>query len=103
MIDSVPKTRAALLDLIDQALFELDELKASVEFDEIEEFAPHMATYDALGNELTKLRAEAGAEGPVGGAGEDHPLMALARDRERVIPFHRLLKDINEAYKAGVS
>jgi hypothetical protein len=102
MMDSAPKTREALLDLIDQALFELDELKASVEFDEIEEFAPHMTTYDALTQELLKLQAEVKAGGAVGG-GKDHAFMALAQDRERVIPFHRLLKDINEAYKAGVT
>ncbi len=88
------------LELVDQALFEVAELIESIEYEEVEEFAPYLPTYEQLRAQLQALAAEVKAGRHRFGGG-DLPFMALLGPGRAVLPFRDLLEDINRAHRRG--
>lgn len=97
-----PRTREEFLRQLDHAIFETGELIESVEFDEMDDFTPHLAAYRALHGQLLELkqRIETGEHHFADGA--DLPFAAWARGHEHAVPFHDLLEALNRAHRAGV-
>lgn len=87
-------TLSKYLDMIDQALFELSDLRESIEYDS-EGIVLNLAFIDELENGLKRLQAELIEGQPVFG-GEALPFMTLvSKQRTHILPFKRLLEDIN--------
>lgn len=94
------QTVEQFLELVDQALFEVDELIESIEYEELEEFAPYLPTYEQIRLQLQALR-EAVRAGTHRFGGSDLPLMSLLGPGRSVLPFRDLLEDINSAHRKG--
>jgi hypothetical protein len=98
-----PKTPAEYLELVDQAIFEVEDLVrcAEEEDDGIVEFASQLPVYRELAEELQKLRAEVAAGTHVFGGKQDLPFMSVVRQWRSRIPFYTLLGSLNTAHKEG--
>lgn len=95
------KNLDALIDLVHEAVYEVDELRACLEHDDDE-----ASTYTPYLDELDKmLRAlhESMVSGQYGGAGQgaDLAFMPLFKKYERDIPFRELLRTINATHREG--
>ncbi len=95
-------TRDEFLDLLDQAIFEADELCVSVGFDEIEEFEPFAPVYEQLAYRLRALHAKILAGEHQFADGSDLEFMTLVQKYRRAIPIHDLLESLNRAHRNGV-
>jgi len=90
-----------LIDLVHEAVYEVDELRACLEHDDEEAstYTPYLDTLD------TMLRAlhESMTSGQYGGAGQgtDLDFMPLFKKHERDIPFRELLRTINATHREG--
>jgi len=90
-----------LIDLVHEAVYEVDELRACLEHDDEEAstYTPYLDTLD------TMLRAlhESMASGKYGGVGQgtDLEFMPLFKKHERDIPFRELLRTINATHREG--
>ena len=90
-----------LIDLVHEAVYEVDELRACLEHDDEEAstYTPYLDTLDAM------LRAlhESMVSGQYGGVGrgEDLDFMPLFKKHERDIPFRELLRTINATHREG--
>ncbi|MDO9635737.1 MAG: hypothetical protein Q7I95_02155 [Thiobacillus sp.] len=90
-----------LIDLVHEAVYEVDELRACLEHDDEEAsiYTPYLDTLD------TMLRAlhESMASGKYAGAGQggDLDFMPLFKKHERDIPFRELLRTINATHREG--
>lgn len=101
-MDTRPKTAEQYIELINQALFEIEDLRAAVEYDE-----------DSMGSAvefLGQLEADVGAlrqamlEGRYHFGGSDLPFMKIVeRQDERVLPFKYLLRVINATHRMGLN
>lgn len=90
------------VDLVHQAVYEVDELRACMEDEEdydMERYAPFI---DALDASLRQLYDDI-LSGNYSGAGQggDLPFMKIVNRFERDIPFRDLLKTINAAHRKG--
>jgi len=95
-----PKTPEDYVRLVEQALIEVDELKASYEFD-MEDAGAHMAYLEPLEQGLRKLRASM-ADGSYEFGNQDLPFMEIANRYTRLIPFTELLAMINHTHRNGL-
>ncbi|MGA7180140.1 MAG: hypothetical protein WBX11_11190 [Thiobacillaceae bacterium] len=97
-----PETFDEFMDLVHQAVYEVDELRACIE-DDYEEMARYMPFLDGLDTELRKLFDDmtAGKFEDLG-MGHDLPYMPILLRFERDIPFRDLLRTINQAYREGL-
>jgi hypothetical protein len=89
------------VDLVHQAVYEVDELRACFEEDEydMERYAPFI---DALDASLRQLYDDIISGNYAGaGMGGDLPFMKIVNRFERDIPFRDLLKTINAAHRKG--
>ena len=90
-----------LIDLVHEAVYEVDELRACLEHDDEEAsiYTPYLDTLDTM---LRALHASMTA-GKYGGAGkgEDLEFMPLFKKHERDIPFRELLRTINATHREG--
>lgn len=90
-----------LIDLVHEAVYEVDELRACLEHDDDEAstYTPYLDTLDKMLRELH----EAMVSGKYGGAGqgEDLAYMSLFKKHERDIPFRELLRTINATHREG--
>jgi hypothetical protein len=90
-----------LIDLVHEAVYEVDELRACLEHDDDEAstYAPYL---DSLDRMLRNLH-EAMVSGKYAGAGqgEDLSYMPLFKKHERDIPFRELLRTINATHREG--
>lgn len=90
-----------LIDLVHEAVYEVDELRACLEHDDEEAstYTPYLDTLDSM------LRAlhESMVSGQYGGVGkgEDLEFMPLFKKHERSIPFRELLRTINATHREG--
>ncbi|MBI5460814.1 MAG: general secretion pathway protein GspF [Gammaproteobacteria bacterium] len=101
-MDTRPKTAEQYIELIDQALFEIEDLRAAVEYDE-----------DSMGSAagfLGQLEADvrglkqAMLEGRYHFGDSDLPFMKIVeRQDERVLPFKYLLRMINATHRMGLN
>lgn len=98
-----PKTPAQYLELVDQAIFEVEDLVRCAEDEEgdIVEFASQMPVYQELLTELKTLRAAVAAGAHVFGVKQDLPFMPLVRQWRSRIPFYTLLGSLNTTHKEG--
>ncbi|OGI58968.1 MAG: hypothetical protein A2V58_00630 [Candidatus Muproteobacteria bacterium RBG_19FT_COMBO_61_10] len=98
-----PKTTEDYLELVDQAIFEVQDLVrcAEEEDDGIVEFAAQLPVYRELAEALQTLRAEVAAGTHKFGDKQDLPFMHLVRQWRSRIPFHVLLGALNTAHKEG--
>jgi hypothetical protein len=97
-----PKTWDDFVDLIHQAVYEVDELKACMEEDEEEmEFYPTFL--DPLDTQLRKLYDDAISNRYEYPRDQDLPYMEVVKKWGRQIPFRALLTAINEGHLDGVN
>jgi hypothetical protein len=90
-----------LIDLVHEAVYEVDELRACLEHDD-EEAATYTPYLDSLDSMLRELH-ESMTSGKYGGAGQggDLAFMPLFKQHERSIPFRELLRAINATHREG--
>jgi len=90
-----------LIDLVQEAVYEVDELRACLEHDDDEAstYTPYLDSLDAMLRDLH----ESMISGKYGGTGrgEDLPFMPLFKQHERSIPFRELLRTINATHREG--
>lgn len=90
-----------LVDLVHEAVYEIDELRACLEHDDDEAstYAPYLDTLDKMLRDLHESMMSGQYRGV--GQGEDLPFMALFKKHERNIPFRDLLRVINATHREG--
>ncbi|HYP66837.1 MAG TPA: hypothetical protein VEP67_01145 [Thiobacillaceae bacterium] len=97
-----PDTFDEFLDLVHQAVYEVDELRACIE-DDYEDMARYMPFLDGLDNQLRQLFTDMTAgKFENFGMGRDLPFMPILLRFERDIPFRDLLRTINQTYREGL-
>ncbi len=96
-----PATFEDYIDLVDQAIFEVEELRYSVEFDE-EFMEGAMSFADTMEQQLREL-LQSMQEGRYEFADEDLPFMEFVKTRSKLIlPFKGLLTLINTTHRKGL-
>jgi len=96
-----PKTAEEYVDLVDQAIFELEELRMAAEYD-MDAMGGVFEFLDELEALAHQLRASM-ADGSYHFANEDLPFMPIVNTRsEQVLPFKELLRVINETHRSGL-
>lgn len=90
-----------LIDLVHEAVYEVDELRACLEHDDDEAstYTPYLDSLDKMLRELHESMVS-GKYGGVG-QGEDLSYMPLFKRHERDIPFRELLRTINATHREG--
>jgi hypothetical protein len=88
------------VDWVRQAVFEVDDLRACLEF-ETEDARPFPAFLDPLDQGIKGLY-QSMLDGAYAFGREDLPFMELAAQFAEEIPFHTLLKQINETHRRGL-
>ncbi len=96
-----PKTRQEYIELVEQALFEVDDLRAAAEWDDDEENAL-LSLASTLASHLIHLREQLVNHTDRSGNGEELPLLAVARHHAQQIPFKGLLDTISQTYRLGL-
>ena len=101
-MDYRPKTAEQYVELVDQALFEIDDLRMSAEYD-MDSLGMAMEFLDALESGVRKLR-DSMADGSYRFEDEDLPFMKVVeRENDRTLPFKHLLRLINATHKMGLA
>lgn len=92
------------LDLIDQAIFEVEDVLmcAADEGDEDWEFSDLLPVYQQLVAELKRLHGAVQGGRHVYANGTDLPFMALVRRHQERIPFSSLFEALNRTHLAGI-
>jgi len=88
------------VEWVRQAVFEVEDLRECLEF-ELEDLTKFPAFLDPL-EEGVKDVLRSMEEGTYSFGREDLRLMDLAREYSDQIPFHTLLKQINETHRRGL-
>lgn len=90
-----------LVDLVHEAVYEIDELRACLEHDDDEAstYMPYLDTLDKMLRDLHELMMSGRYAGA--GQGEDLSFMPLFKKHERDIPFRDLLRIINATHREG--
>jgi len=96
-----PSTPEAYVDLVKQALFEIDELRAAIEYD-MEGMQDSVSFVDDL-EQAVKQVYNAMADGSYSFQDKDLPFMEIVR-RQGVfsLPFRDLLNLINDTHRKGL-
>lgn len=101
-MDTRPKTADEYVDLINQALFEIEDLRAAVEYDG-ESMGGALEFLGQLENDVRGLK-QAMLEGRYHFGDSDLPFMKIVeRQDERVLPFKYLLRVINATHRMGLN
>ena len=96
-----PTTAEAYVELVDQALFEIDELRMSAESD-IDSLREAMGFIDPLEAGIRKMR-ESMADGSYRSEDENLPFMKYVEKHSiAVLPFQHLLRIINATNRMGL-
>ncbi len=99
-----PRTQNEYLDLVDQAIFEIEDVLmcAGDEGDPDDSaFSDVLPLYEKLSADLKKLHADILAGRRAVGRGEDLPFMPLVTKWKERIPFHDLLAAVNYTCNTG--
>ena len=100
--DGRPTTPEEYVDLVDQILFELEELRIAAEYD-MESLGAAMGFVDALEKDLKQLRASM-ADGSYRFGKEDFPFMRLVEAQDDLdLPFKQLFRVVNKTHKEGLA
>lgn len=96
-----PKTIDEYVDLMHQAVYEIDELRSSLDYDpeQGQQYGPFIDHLDA---QVRKVYDDMVAGHYEWGYGEDLPFFPLVVKYGRFIPFLRLLMVLNETHKNGL-
>jgi hypothetical protein len=96
------RTAQEYVDLVDQIIFDLEELMAATAFD-VDEIDSSPGYLELLLKEVRELRASMADGSYLFGRREDLPFMRLVkRSSERTLPFIRLFYRINQTHKLGL-
>ena len=92
------------VDLVDQAIFEIDEILLCVddEGDEDWEFSDLLPVYERLSLELKALHQHLVARTHEFGNDTDLSFMPLARQWRERIPFMPMLEALNQSHRRGL-
>jgi len=96
-----PKTVDEYVDLMHQAVYEIDEFRTCLDYDpeNAEMVGPFLDQLDAQVRQVYADMIDGRYEW---GYGEDLPFMQLVVKYGRFIPFQRLLMTVNETHKNGL-
>lgn len=100
-----PRTRDEYLDLVDQLIFEIEELLMCAQDEgdpEDYEFSELLPVYEQLSGELKRHHAEILQGTHAFGADQDLPFMPLVHQWRDRIPFHHLFAVLNAVHKQGL-
>lgn len=101
-MDSRPKTPEAYVELVNQALYELEDLRMAMEYD-MESMGDAADFIEILEQQVDALRVSMG-DGSYRFGKEDLPFMALVNAQEdRVLPFKYLFATINRTHLEGLN
>ena len=90
------------IELVEQAIFEIEDLRMSAEYD-VEEMGDALGFVDDLDRGVRELLT-ALKDGTHRFGGDDLPFMAIVRQQsDLVLPFKGLLRDINSVHRKGLS
>lgn len=96
-----PKTPEQYVDLVDQALFEIEDLRLAAEYD-MDSMGAATEFLAELEEDVRKLRNSM-ADGSYRFGKDDLPFVRVVeRQDERVLPFKQLLLKINETHVKGL-
>jgi hypothetical protein len=98
-----PQTPAEYLDLVNQVIFEIDDLIMCAE-DEGEgdlEFTSQLPLFQQLARDVRQLQADLQAGRHTFVDGSDLPFMAAVRRARARIPFMALLDALNVSHRKG--
>ena len=96
-----PKTPEQYVDLVDQALFEIEELRLAAEYD-MDSMGAATEFLSELETDVRQLRASM-ADGSYRFGKDDLPFVkVVAHQDERILPFKQLLLKINETHTLGL-
>lgn len=92
------------LDLIDQAIFEIDDVPmcAADEGDEDWEFSDLLPLYQQLVGELERLHEAVRSGQHAYATGADRPFMAVVRRHRERIPFSNLFEALNRTHLSRI-
>lgn len=97
-----PKTYDEYVDLVHNAVYEIDEMRAGIEYDP-ENAERWSAILDHLDGVLRKLYDEMVSDTYLFPTGRDLAYMAFVNRWGREIPFKQLLLVINDTHKNGLA
>jgi len=95
-----PKTAEQYVNMVEQAIVELDELRSSYEYD-IEEMGAVPTYLEVLEQSMQRLRNSM-ADGSYQFGDDDLPFMDIVNRNRNRIPFADLLAMINKTHKEGL-
>ena len=96
-----PKTPEQYVDLVDQALFEIEDLRLAAEYD-MDSMGAATEFLADLEHDVRKLR-QAMADGSYRFGKENLPFVTVVENQdERILPFKQLLLKINETHIKGL-
>ncbi|HQU15542.1 MAG: hypothetical protein B7Z66_00660 [Chromatiales bacterium 21-64-14] len=96
-----PRTAKEYFELVDQTLFEIEELRWSAEYD-AEDLGGALKFLDPLEAEVRKLRAQM-LDGTYHFGNADLQFMEIvAQQNTALLPFKSLLQSINQTHKHGL-
>lgn len=97
-----PKNKDEYLDLVDQAIFETDDLLMSAEEEgDEDDFGAFVPVYEQIREGLRQLHANVQADRHNFANGADLPFMALAEKWKGRLPHYSLIEAINSAHRRG--
>ncbi len=100
-----PRTRDEFLDLVDQLIFEIEEVLMCAQDEgdpEDSEFSDLLPLYEQLSNDLKKLHAEIMQGKHVFGEDQDLLFMPLVNKWKERLPFYSLFATLNIVNKQGL-
>jgi hypothetical protein len=96
-----PKTPEQYVDLVDQAIFEIEDLRLAAEYD-MESMGAATEFLSELEQDVRQLRASM-ADGSYRFGKENLPFVKVVENQdERILPFKQLLLKINETHIKGL-
>jgi len=100
MVSMKPKTAQQYVEMVDQAIIEVDEFIACLEFD-MEDPGDQLRVLTPLLQSLRDLRASM-ADGSYQFENKDLPFMEVAQKLNTQLPFSHLLALINDTHRYGL-
>ena len=96
-----PKTPEQYVDLVDQAIFEIEDLRMAAEYD-MDSMGAATEFLSELERDMRELR-DSMADGSYRFGKEDLPYVKVVEHQdERILPFKQLLLKINETHINGL-
>ena len=101
-MDSRPKTPEEYVSLVDQALYEIEDLRMAMEYD-MDSMGGAGDFLDLLEQQVKAMRTSM-ADGSYRFGKEDLPFMKLVESQdERLLPFKYLFATLNRTHKQGLN